>query len=74
MKRYTQSSLSTLSLKLILLLLKTLRVVEQELHIELIPGTEIMADIGTHHFVKSTGHSGKVLVPQPSSDPHDPLV
>lgn len=34
------------------------------------PGTEIMADVGSHHFVK--GGSG-VLVPQPSADPHDPL-
>lgn len=32
-----------------------------------------MADIGTHHFVKSNDKSGQVLVPQPSADPHDPL-
>lgn len=37
---------------------------------ELLPGTEIMTDVGSHHFVK--GGSG-VLVPQPSADPHDPL-
>jgi hypothetical protein len=30
-----------------------------------------MADVGTHHFVKS---SEGVLVPQPSDDPNDPLV
>ena len=29
-----------------------------------------MADVGSHHFVKGSKH---VLVPQPSSDPHDPL-
>lgn len=46
---------------------------EQELHIEILPGTEIMADFGTHHFVKQTGNKGPVLVPQPSNDPHDPL-
>ncbi|KAG9949903.1 serine/threonine kinase 16, partial [Aureobasidium melanogenum] len=44
--------------------------IEEELGQEILPGTEIMADVGTHHFVK--GHSG-VLVPQPSDDPHDPL-
>ena len=46
---------------------------EQELHIEILPGTEIMADFGTHHFVKQTGNKGPVLVPQPSNNPHDPL-
>ena len=30
-----------------------------------------MTDVGSHHFVKS---SDRVLVPQPSDDPHDPLV
>jgi len=46
---------------------------EEELHIEILPGTEIMADFGTHHFVKQTGNKGPVLVPQPSNNPHDPL-
>jgi hypothetical protein len=32
-----------------------------------------MADIGSNHFVKSTGKSHRVLVPQPSEDPNDPL-
>lgn len=31
-----------------------------------------MADVGKHHFIKSE-HSHRVLVPQPSQDPHDPL-
>lgn len=31
-----------------------------------------MADVGSHHFVKGAG-SGRVLVPQPSDSPHDPL-
>ena len=48
-----------------------LRQIEQELHVEILPGTEVMTDVGSHHFVKGTKH---VLVPQPSSDPHDPLV
>jgi hypothetical protein len=47
--------------------------IEQELHVEILPGTEVMADIGSHHFVKSVGKSHRVLVPQPSEDPHDPL-
>lgn len=33
-----------------------------------------MVDVGTHHFVKSSATSERVLVPQPSDDPHDPLV
>ena len=52
---------------------KQLRQLEAELHIEILPGTEIMADFGTHHFVKETGAKGPVLVPQPSNNPHDPL-
>lgn len=32
-----------------------------------------MADVGSHHFVKSGDKSHKVLVPQPSSDKNDPL-
>ena len=43
---------------------------EEELHTEILPGTEIMTDVGSHHFVKS---GSGVLVPQPSADPHDPL-
>jgi MFS family permease len=46
---------------------------ESVLHTKIYPGTEIMRDVGTHHFVKSgTGHHD-VLVPQPSDDPADPL-
>ncbi|PSK33644.1 hypothetical protein B9Z65_7531 [Elsinoe australis] len=47
-----------------------LHAIEQELGTEILPGTEIMTDVGSHHFVKS---NAGVLVPQPSSDPHDPL-
>ncbi|KAM5351183.1 hypothetical protein ACJ41O_003906 [Fusarium nematophilum] len=46
--------------------------IQDELHIEVLPGTEIMADIGKHHFIK-TENSNRVLVPQPSQDPNDPL-
>ena len=48
--------------------------IEEELGTTIYPGTEIMADVGTHHFVKSSAKSDRVLVPQPSQDPHDPLV
>ncbi|KAH6688426.1 major facilitator superfamily domain-containing protein [Plectosphaerella plurivora] len=47
--------------------------IQAELHIEVLPGTEIMTDVGKHHFIKSQEHSTLVLVPQPSQDPHDPL-
>jgi len=57
-----------------LILSQTLRQLEQELNTQIVPGTEIMADVGTHHFIKSSAISGPVLVPQPSDDPHDPLV
>lgn len=34
-----------------------------------------MTDVGSHRFVKASAKSdGDVLVPQPSDDPHDPLV
>ncbi|KAJ5711860.1 MFS transporter [Penicillium malachiteum] len=46
---------------------------EDELQITIHPGTEIMTDVGSHHFVRQPGASSTVLVPQPSSDPHDPL-
>ena len=57
-----------------LIFLQTLHQLEEELHVQVVPGTEIMKDVGSHHFVKSSAQSGPVLVPQPSDDPHDPLV
>lgn len=54
--------------------LQTLHQLEEELHLEILPGTEIMADVGSHHFVKSKASPDRVLVPQPSEDSHDPLV
>jgi hypothetical protein len=47
------------------------RQLEHELNVEILPGTEIMADVGSHHFVK--GSHRDVLVPQPSDNPNDPL-
>ncbi|MCJ1244824.1 hypothetical protein MMC30_002025 [Trapelia coarctata] len=46
---------------------------EEELNVQILPGTEIMLDVGSHHFVKTSDSSDRVLVPQPSDDPHDPL-
>lgn len=51
---------------------RDIRELEEVLNTKIYPGTEIMRDIGTHHFVKSGG-GHNVLVPQPSDDPHDPL-
>lgn len=51
---------------------KTIRELEELLDTKIYPGTEIMRDVGTHHFVKS-GDQNDVLVPQPSNDPNDPL-
>ncbi|KAJ5374477.1 Major facilitator superfamily domain general substrate transporter [Penicillium concentricum] len=51
----------------------TLHQIEEELGTVIYPGTEIMTDVGSHHFVKSSSKSNRVLVPQPSQNPHDPL-
>lgn len=51
--------------------------VENKLHIEIVPGTEVLTDVGGIHLVhgrKGDGSEGGVLIPQPSADPHDPLV
>lgn len=53
---------------------QVLRQLEQELNVRILPGTEIMLDVGSHHFVKSSVTSDRVLVPQPSENEHDPLV
>ncbi|KAL7907642.1 MFS general substrate transporter [Trichoderma velutinum] len=54
---------------------RTLQDIENELDIRIYPGTEVMVDVGSHHFIKSGngGGDGRVLVPQPSDDPLDPL-
>lgn len=49
-----------------------IREMEEVLGTKIYPGTEIMKDVGTHHFVKGSNHRS-VLVPQPSDDPRDPL-
>jgi hypothetical protein len=51
---------------------KTLHELEEVLGTRIYPGTEIMKDVGTHHFVKAAGERS-VLVPQPSDDRRDPL-
>ncbi|KAH8805277.1 MFS transporter [Xylogone sp. PMI_703] len=52
---------------------QTIHRLEEELHVKIYPGTEIMADVGEARFVHSGNSSESVLVPQPSNDPHDPL-
>lgn len=49
---------------------RTLHELEEVLQTKIYPGTEIMKDVGSHHFVKGKEN---VLIPQPSDDPHDPL-
>lgn len=46
------------------------------MHIDVLPGTEILDFNDSVDLVKSGkgSNSGIVLVPQPSRDPHDPLV
>ncbi|KAB5513219.1 major facilitator superfamily domain-containing protein, partial [Coniochaeta sp. 2T2.1] len=43
-----------------------------ELHVEHIPGTEVMRDVGKIHLVHGP-KSHEVLIPVPSDDPRDPL-
>lgn len=52
---------------------RAIQELEEVLHTKIYPGTEIMKDVGTRHFVKSAHRSSNVLVPQPSDDEHDPL-
>ena len=48
--------------------------IQDEVGVEIYPGTEVMKETEGHHLARSSGRSGVVLVPQPSRDPHDPLV
>ncbi len=66
---------------------KAIRDLEEILSTKIYPGTEIMRDVGSHHFVKASGTMRQsqadgdaaaspvdaVLVPQPDNDPADPL-
>jgi hypothetical protein len=48
---------------------------EQEFHYELLPGTELMADVAGPHQVHAHNDTNAiVLVPQPTRHLHDPLV
>jgi hypothetical protein len=76
MRRYLFSC-PRITKKLILIKIwnfKAIRELQEELHTEIYPGTEIMIDVGSHHFVKAGTGTHSVLVPQPSDDEHDPLV
>ncbi|CAK7206981.1 hypothetical protein SEUCBS139899_009788 [Sporothrix eucalyptigena] len=62
-----------------------IREIEEILGTKIYPGTEIMRDVGSHHFVKAgqpqhgqgnddgNSNTDPVLVPQPNDDPADPL-
>ncbi|KAF7531731.1 hypothetical protein G7054_g8594 [Neopestalotiopsis clavispora] len=52
---------------------RAIQELEEVLRTKIYPGTEIMKDVGAHHFVKAAHGSASVLVPQPSDDEHDPL-
>ncbi|KAK4505442.1 hypothetical protein PRZ48_003405 [Zasmidium cellare] len=46
----------------------------EQLDVEILPGTEVMKDVGDVHFAHANGAGrGSVLVPQPSNNPNDPL-
>lgn len=48
---------------------------EHDLHVEMLPGTEILTDIGnTHRIHAHNVAESTVLIPQPSLSPDDPLV
>jgi len=43
------------------------------LHVEILPGTEVMRDTDNVHFAHARGADGAVLVPHPSTSAEDPL-
>jgi len=52
-----------------------IRRIQRETNVEILPGTEVMADIAGAHFIHADNSTkSTVLVPQPTDDPHDPLV
>ncbi|EXJ82934.1 hypothetical protein A1O3_06751 [Capronia epimyces CBS 606.96] len=49
-------------------------VAEAETHVEMLPGTELMAEVAGIHLVHAHNKpTATVLVPQPTASPHDPL-
>lgn len=48
---------------------------EREIEVDLVPGTEAMANMdGVRFDHGSNNQDTLVLIPQPTNDPHDPLV
>jgi hypothetical protein len=47
--------------------------IEREAEVDLVPGTEVMTDMGGARF-DSGNQDSIVLIPQPTDDPQDPLV
>lgn len=49
--------------------------VGREAEVDLVPGTEVMTEIGGARFYHNEDNPDSVvLIPQPTDDPHDPLV
>ena len=48
---------------------------ERQMHVEMLPGTEVMTEVGGVHLVHAKNSpNATVLIPQPTANPHDPLV
>lgn len=48
---------------------------EREIEVDLVPGTEVMANMDGVSFYRDSNNQDTVaLIPQPTNDPHDPLV
>ncbi|PNP47868.1 hypothetical protein TGAMA5MH_00920 [Trichoderma gamsii] len=47
---------------------------EREIEVDLVPGTEVMANMDGVSFYRDSNNQDTVaLIPQPTNDPHDPL-
>lgn len=47
----------------------------EEVEMDLVPGTEVMADLqGGEHHARLGRDKSVILIPQPTDDIHDPLV
>lgn len=49
--------------------------IEREVEVDIVPGTEVMTNMDGASFDHDSGNQDTiVLIPQPTADPHDPLV
>ena len=70
MKTQVHPMLSIIATKLVKS--QTLHELKRGLNITIVPGTEVMRDVGSRHFLRSSSKSQKVLISQPSDDSHGP--